>query len=329
MDTADDKRVTDLSRTARAEASAWIVKLHGPGRTPELEAALRTWLAASPENAYQFERVTEVWDAGAMPVPGVPRIARDQFKRDSRNLQPRRWLLATATVLVVVGAGSWSADTLWLNPGYITGIGEQRILRLPDGSRVTLSSDSSVTVSYRRHERRVALDHGEAFFEVAKLSLRPFRVRAGERQIEALGTSFDVRRESQQITVTLVDGKVAVSDLEQSTPQATLTKGQRIRLSSSHAAPRLDEPRIEAVTAWRRGEVMLDSTPLAEAVAEMNRYDQRALVIDDPSIATVTISGVYHTGDSELFADMVARLYGLGVEHRDGRIHLVTGNAQK
>lgn len=317
MDVVNEKRVKDIKRIATAEASAWIVRLHGPHRTPELEAGFRSWLAASPQNATQFERVTEVWEAGTVRVPGVPRVAHDPHRS-----QPQRWLLAAVVTLVLIGAASWQANTLWLNPRYTTGIGEQRILRLSDGSRVTLNSNSAVTVSYRRHERRVSLDHGEAFFQVAKDSSRPFRVRAGEHQVEALGTSFDVRCESQRVTVTLVEGKVAVSDLEQSLPSATLANGQRLTVSNATSAPVLDKPRIEAVTAWRRGEVMLDNTPLADAIAEMNRYDQRSLVIDDPAIANVKISGVYHTGDSELFASMLARLYGFDVQHRDGHIYL-------
>jgi transmembrane sensor len=97
---------------------------------------------------------------------------------------------------------------------------------------------------------------------------------------------------------------------------------------SASGTPRVDEPRIEAVLAWLRGEVILDGTPLRDAVAEMNRYDQRRLVIDDPTIAALKVSGIYHTGDSDLFAGMVARLYGLDVEHRDGRIHLSPARPQ-
>jgi transmembrane sensor len=86
--------------------------------------------------------------------------------------------------------------------------------------------------------------------------------------------------------------------------------------------PRLDQPRIDAVTAWRRGEVMLDNTTLADAVAEMNRYDERLLIIDDPSAAAMRVSGIYHAGDSAGFARTVAALYGLQVVHEPGRIHL-------
>ncbi len=325
----NDKELQKRRRAARAEASVWIVRLHGPHRTPELEAGLREWLAASPDNAREFERVTEVWEAGAVPVAGVPRMApasEDDPPRlgyGARSRSARHWTaaLAAALALVFIGAAGWYASNFQLNPRYSTGIGERRVVRLPDGSRVTLNSDSAVVVSYRYRERRISIDQGEAFFEVARDPARPFRVRAGEEKIDALGTSFVVRREPQRLTITLVEGKVAVSDSDSSTPDTTLAPGQRLTVSASGTS-RLDEPRLEAVLAWLRGEVILDGTPLRDAVAEMNRYDQRRLVIDDPTIATLKISGVYHTGDSDLFAGMVARLYKLDVEHRDGRIHL-------
>lgn len=338
MDAKSNNRVNDLVRTARAEASVWIVRLHGPHRTPELEAGFREWLAASAENARQFERVTEVWDAGAVPMPGVPRIAPTPAPAAVAEPSPARgWLLAAALAMVMIGAGVWGASTFWWNIRYSTGLGERRVVRLADGSQITLNSDSGVIVSYRQHERRVRIDHGQAFFEVAKDATRPFRVRAGERQVEAVGTAFEVRREPQQLTVTLVEGKVAVTGLESAseasaaravatseTPvdRVMLTAGQRLTVNQSSTAPALDRPRMDIATAWMRGEVILDGTPLAEVIVEMNRYDQRRLVIDDPAIAAMKISGIYHTGNSELFASMVARLYGLGVRQKDGRIHL-------
>ena len=93
------------------------------------------------------------------------------------------------------------------------------------------------------------------------------------------------------------------------------------------AVAKLDMPPTDAVTAWRRGEVMLDKTVLAEAVAEMNRYDKVALVIDDPAIADLRVSGIYHTGDSEGFARTIARLYGLEIAREQGRIHLQSSTA--
>lgn len=333
MESTPEQAMNMRRRAARAEASVWIVRLHGPDRTADLEAGFRAWLAADPENGRQFERVTETWEAGASPVAGVARLA--PRPRALASSPARQWLMAAVLAVVLIGGGFWSANYFWLNPTYATGIGEQRIVRLSDGTRITLNSDSRVAISYRDKERRVRIDRGEAYFDVAKDPTRPFLVRAGDHQVRALGTSFNVRYEPLRTMVTLVEGKVTVSSLPERpgtdtqppmpVEETILAPGQRLVVAKSKA-PQLDEPRIDAVTAWRRGEVMLDKTVLAEAIAEMNRYDENTLVIDDPRIAGLKISGIYHTADNETFAQMISKLYGLEIIHRSGEIHLATAN---
>jgi transmembrane sensor len=315
--TANKRDSSDPARAARVEASAWIVQLHGPRRTPAVEAGFRTWLAESTENARQFELVTDAWDAGSTPVPGIGRL------KPHAKTSARMCLAAAVLVTFAMGLGFWALDAFSLNPSYATGIGEQRIVVLADGTRITLNSDTHVSVAYRELERGVRVDRGEAYFEVAKDVARPFLVRAGVHRVEALGTVFIVRHDAARTAVTLVEGKIAVSvegDDALEIP-ASLTPGERLTFVGKSRA-KIDEPRIEAITAWRRSEIVLDKTPLADAIAEVNRYDQTMLVIDDPQIACLPVSGVYHTGNSETFAAMIAQLYGLETVRRNGRIAL-------
>jgi transmembrane sensor len=308
----------DRARAARVQAAAWIVQLHGPYRSPAVDAGFRTWLAESSENARQFEIVTEAWDAGSTPVPGVARLKHWDSKTSNR-----KWLAAAVVVIVAIGIGFWTLNAFWLNPSYATRIGEQRIVRLGDGTRITLNSNTHISVAYRELERGVRVDRGEAYFEVAQDVARPFLVRAGVHRVEALGTVFIVRHDAVRTAVTLVEGKIAVSVEGGDAPTipATLTPGERLTFVGKSRA-RIDEPRIEAITAWRRSEIVLDKTPLVDAIAEVNRYDQAILVIDDPQIACLPVSGIYHTGNSETFAAMIAHLYGLEVVRQDGRITL-------
>lgn len=322
--------VSNARRVARAEASAWIVRLHSSSRTPAVEAGFRDWLAAHPENARQFEKVTNVWDAGAVPVPGVARIGQWD-----NQVTGRKWLMAAAVAVVVFGAALIGVNYFWPHHGYSTGLGDQRTVRLPDGTRMTLNSSSRVTVAYRHRERLIQVDRGEVFFDVAKDVVRPFRVRAGDRQVTALGTSFVVRYENDTAAITLLDGKVAVSFSESAVPAdrgagaarpIVLSPGQRVVLARKKP-PKVDEPSLSAVMAWRRGEVILDRTTLADAILEMNRYDQEQLVIDEAAIRNLKVSGIYHTGDNAVFAAMIGGLYGVKAVHREGRIHLVRDGA--
>lgn len=310
----------DDVRTARAEASVWISRLHGADRTPEMEAGFRRWLAERDENAREFEGLTDVWEL--LPATDTRRAGRG-FEQWGSSAPPprRRWRPALAvTACLVLFAAILQVHRLWPDTGYATSIGEQRTIRLDDGSRISLNSGSRATVDYASHERRIHLIQGEAMFEVAKDAARPFIVQAGAHSVTALGTSFLIRRQDEQIAVTLIEGSVVVSSPPSSgmngeKPTQTrerLIPGQRLT-TSPHAPPALDTPRLEMVTAWRRGEVVLEEMRLADAISEMNRYDRNTIIIDDMGIGSLTVSGLYHTGDSLGFARSVAIMHGLHV----------------
>lgn len=319
-------------RAAYAEAAAWLAQLHGSNRSAELEADFRAWLKADPENARAFERVTDVWNAaGDVNVHGLPRIAAQNAFAAAPRPRPQRWWPALAAL--VLGAAALGLFLLLpRDPAYVTGIGEQRIVHLSDGTRLSLNAASAVEVDYGRDQRTVRLSHGEALFEVARDPQRPFVVEAGERRVTALGTAFVVRNEPGRLDVTLLEGKVSVTAVRQpsgsrlvaepgSAAAVTLAPGQRLRVRAG-GSERLDLQPPDAAIAWRRGEVILDDTPLDEAVAEMNRYDRRGLVFDDPELGRLSVSGIYRTGDNRDFARAVAAVYGLQVMEEPGRIRL-------
>jgi transmembrane sensor len=334
VDAGESSATRDRRQRARAEASAWIVRLHGAQRTPKMETGFRRWLEANPDNAAEFERVTAVWESAPhASIAGLPRVVR----REHRLPNPRRFAVA-ATLLLFVAAVAFLGYRFEQDPEYVTSIGEQRTVPLDDGSRIALNSNSRVQIEFTDEKRTVRLLRGEAFFEVAHNKERPFVVIAGDSEVTAVGTAFEVRYEPDHVDVTLVEGKVNVSTAEPlgvpasvssskaglrelSSSGYAMTAGERVRIAKGGPA-KVDAPRVDALTAWRRGEVMLDDTPLPDAVAEMNRYSRIPLIIDGNSIAALHVSGIYHTGDSEGFAQTVAQLYGLQVTQEGDQIHL-------
>lgn len=319
-----------------AEASVWIARLHGDARGRAVENGLRRWLQADPENARAFELATEVWEESEQLRAVVPFRPLTRRVEQRSSWRPALTALACTLVLAIVGV-------VWFQYAGVvaTGVGEQRQLVLEDGTRVFLNTDTRIVVKYDQHARRVELRRGEALFNVAKRSHWPFIVVAGDRQVKALGTSFVVRRDAQRLAVTLVEGSVLVSpvvpalaeltqptidapgSIEQSPPTAArdvrngagefkLAAGQRLTFSSG-APTKLDTPSVEKTTAWRRGQVILDDTPLRAAAAEMNRYNETKLVVADPDAAALPINGLFQAGDSAHFANAVAQAYGLTV----------------
>lgn len=323
MSASDSPTLRGLQRDALAEAAAWIAKLHGVERSPGLEADFRRWLDADPEHARAFEAVTDTWDTVAtLDLGGLPRVSPQRSSRTAGQWAHRA---AALIVMAVLAVGAY-----WLvrDPSYSTGIGEQRVVRLDDGSSVSLNSATRVGVAYGKTERRVRLIAGEAFFQVATDRERPFVVVCGNHKVTALGTTFVVRYEPDRMAVTLMEGKVTVMPLEADASSVaaelqvrTLHPGERLTVAANRAE-HLDRPPVETVAAWRRGEVVLDDTPLADAIAEMNRYDRTLLVLEGERVRGLRVSGIYRTGDSAGFAHAVASMYGLAVEEREDRLHL-------
>lgn len=303
------------ARAVRAEAAAWLAKLHGAERSPALEDDFRSWLAADPEHAAAFEHITEIWDdVGAVRVGGLPRLAVQQ-RQTSRWRQPR---LVAASAICAVFALAFVAIWLLRADSVVTRIGEQRIVTLEDGTRVSLNSDTRLEISLEATRRRVKLNHGEAYFEVAHDRSRPFTVSAGERVVTALGTSFAVRYDGSGTAVTLLEGSVSVT--APNAPPIQLVPGQRLA-AAVDAAPRVDTKSAAAAVAWRRGEIILDETSLSNAAAEMNRYERRPLRVDE-DIAALPVSGIFRTGDARGFAVAVAAVYDLQVSDDGDELHL-------
>jgi transmembrane sensor len=322
------------------EAAVWIARLRAPDRTLNVERGFERWLSEKPSHEAAFEVISNAWEfTGALQRRPLPRLTRWQ-----RTAFRSGFLRSTAGLAAAAAIAATGVFFYLQFQGVATDIGEQRVLTLEDGSRISLNTASRVVVKYDEDERRVELKAGEALFEVARQADRPFVVAVGNRRIKALGTSFVVREQVGRLSVTLIEGSVAVTggkasagssasnqnsgESRQPSPGAppdvyTLMPGERLTLASGNAAD-IDRPQIDEVTAWRRGQVELEDAALADAVAEMNRYSQLRLVIETPEAAALRINGVFRAGDTAGFAAAVSRSYGLGVK-REARAIVLTG----
>ncbi len=301
-------------KQVRAEAASWVARLHGPDRNAHIEQGCKRWLAESPVHAAEFEIATDVWhETSALPAE-LPMSARHSGAAGERGRFLRPVLLAAGMACAVLVAAVIYFDGRALS----TAVGEQRSVTLDDGTRVELNTNTRLQVRYDEHARTVVLKSGEAFFDVTRRQARPFVVIAGERTITAIGTTFVVRHENDAVSVTLIEGRLAV-DTPRQLPEAPrmLSTGQRLRFDAAGNAL-LDSPPIEKVTAWQRGQLVFENTSLREAVAEFNRYGSGRIRIAAPQLGDVPVGGVFRIGDMSSFAQAVAASHQLrAVRHGD------------
>jgi len=312
---------------ARDEASVWFARLNRQQVSlAELEA-FRTW-RQDPSNRAAYEDVDRTWRrAGALKdETNINRALNEALARGAahRGRRERRgaWLAGAGVASVAclaVGAGTWLY--LQARPTYSTKIGEQRLVRLADGSSVRLDTDSRIDVAFTSGARNITLKRGQAFFDVAHDSARPFLVAAGPVTVRAVGTRFDVRAYEGQATVTLVAGVVEVRRQGAAPQFWMLRPGQQVEAAAPAPTPRTVN--VEAATSWTSGRVVFEGIPLSAAVEEINRYSTHKIVLRAPGAAATPVTGSFETGDTDAFVSAVSDLNGLRATRQpDGEIVL-------
>jgi transmembrane sensor len=328
-----------------AEAAVWVARLHGPDRSGDMEREWLAWQGRSQQHRLAYERCTDVWQ----DVPGISlgdAFAAASASSNSRTSGTKAWSARKGWVLAISFTGALALGTAVLQrwtdaTSYDTGVGEQRVVVLDDGSRLTLNTATRVRVDLGASSRNVSVEDGEALFEVAKDRHRPFVVSVGGSEVRALGTVFVVRFTPRQagasdVAVTLIEGQVTVhpevypdGTKSPRLSQLVLHPGERARLAARASGaqvekpPQVDHPRIDQVVAWKRGEALFDDVSLEQAVAEMNRYSRTPIVlVGGEAIASHRVSGIFRTGDNAGFARAVATLHGLVVREVPDQLEL-------
>ena len=302
------------SPQVRAEAAAWLARLHAEDRNSGDEAAFRAWLGASPDHVAAFEAVDRMWsDVGGLTDLKADLhsdLRRIPAPRRQPGLASRRALLAGVGLLAVTGGSAlfWRSASAKV---YETEVGEQKHVALDDGSQLFLDARTRIAVSFSDTARVVGLQYGRANFRVVPDLKRPFIVEAAERKIVATRCNFDVRCEDGKVQVVLIHGEADVKPASDPGGQ-----GERLRagdrLVASNDIEKRDKPDLTHVLAWQTGYEMFDKENLAQVAEEMNRYSTTRLEVD-PSVAGLKVSGMYRVGDNSAFANALTKLLPIAV----------------
>ncbi|AHE52780.1 FecR family protein [Sphingomonas sanxanigenens] len=287
------------------QAADWLARLHADDRAAEDEAAFRTWLKADPSHEGAFERASMIWDAagGLRDQP----IAREAPAPAPAARLSRRAVMAGGGALFVAGGLGLGWQRAYAGV-YRTGIGEQRRLVLEDGSRVMLDTDTRIRFRAGSAARTLSLATGRIDLDIAR-DTRPFVIEAGERRVIATAARLDLRRDGDDVALTAIQGSARIDAPDVTGKAAPVPLAQGTRIAMAEGRPdRLDQPELDDLIAWQSGRLAFRDETIAQAATEMNRYSTRALVVSDPRVADLRLSGVYRVGDSEAFARSLAVL---------------------
>lgn len=323
--------VIDLRRLeamSAQDAAALLAARLSDATGPQDSELLDQWLAQAEQHRLAWDQVR-----GALLVFDASRNDESlaDLRQAARAAGPAErphfwdWAAAAAVVMAIVGGAYNVADWPGAPPdrvatapmppsSYVTGKGEVRDIALPDGSRMTLDTDSAVRLAFAEGRRNLVLDRGRASFAVKHDAGRPFAVEAGAHAVVVLGTRFDVRLDPALFQVVVSEGRVSVSGAAGSKPLVLGAGEQLVERPGAAAAVSPADGGEEG--SWRRGVLSFHDEPLSAVVAELNRYTDDRLVVRDRALAGLHITGVFRTGDVARFGRTIVEVYPLRLVRR-------------
>lgn len=343
----------DRRREIEERAADWLARRDSDAWSEIEQAELSAWLASSTAHMVEFLRLEAAWEeanrlkamGSGVPAGVIPNLqqwsaspffrhappadsstpspgARDSTSAPSAKSRARRLLpySLAASLLLALCALVWRQGFFDENR-YSTPVGGIASLPMEDGSKIILSSNSEVRIAVTSEQRRVELETGEAFFEVAKDRERPFVVEAGDRRIVAVGTKFSVRRDRDDVRVIVTEGIVRIE--REATRDILVAAGSLARArTEATIVQQKPTPQLEEALSWRFGYVVFHETPLAEAVAEFNRYNNRRIIIEDPALASIPVSGNFRATNVDAFVRLLQDGFAIGARHHGDEVVL-------
>ncbi|QXQ05298.1 DUF4880 domain-containing protein [Sphingosinicellaceae bacterium] len=281
------------------------------GDATEADAeALEAWRTADPTHDLAFRQL-----AGMRPVARALKRA---------PVVDRRGVLAAGGAMVAGGiAFGMARPPLGLWPSYAelmadrrTGVGER--LAFAPGVGVNIELNTRTSVSLHDAGGTLGLIDGEAFVAIDRAT--PFGVTAGRARLLATRAAFDVQFLGADVRVTCISGGVLC---RHDGVTSAVRPDQQLTLTADGRSARAAVVSARAV-GWRQGYLAFEATPLAEVVAQINRYRATPILLTDAALSQRPVSGVFYTDQLEAALNQLQQLLALRLHHLPGGVVLIS-----
>jgi transmembrane sensor len=334
MNTMPLENTEPLSEALLDEAAEWLVRLNESQATQAEFEEWQRWLNADRRHARAFDALESTWQISAQAAialhsrdePKFTRYLPDEpvstWVRRRHNIRRRRVWAAAAAVLILAGiVGNWWSR----QPAIIqTAIAEQRVVWLPDRSRVTVGPLTRVSYRYSAATRALSLDTGQAFFEVTKDAHRPFVVDTRHGRIVAVGTAFSVDVASDRLNVTVAEGTVRIENAElpqkptgYAVAHPIMVGAGRRYVAAKNGASVTALPSATPDVSWRDGRLAYYGDPLSAVIADLNRYAVDPIELADPRLGDLQYSGTVFPESVNDWLVSLPNIFPVRVERRE------------
>ncbi|PJJ85075.1 FecR family protein [Mucilaginibacter auburnensis] len=318
---------------------------HGPA--PE-RAHWEQWLATQPENATLYRDALNFLQIVNSAKPVIDSDSNTKLvwrqinhqlsvvqKRATRVKRLRVWSAMAASVILLLGGAWWYLNSIVV---ITTGNGEQQLVKLPDDSEIQLNANSSL--SYHRawaiQSMREVWLNGEALFKVNHLNKDANSIKASERfvahaanvQISVLGTEFNVKNRRDRVVISLVKGKISVSNTKKS-KSIIMLPGDALQIKNDQFVRLPINQLANKPLAWTQHKIMASGLTVADIIENYEDTYGGQIIVDNPSVKAKRIDGIISLQNKENTLYMLANLLNATIEQRNDSTFYFRSNNTK
>ncbi|PCI52446.1 MAG: hypothetical protein COB36_15035 [Alphaproteobacteria bacterium] len=325
----------------------WMARLQEGALGKDLSVsetkAYREWLNEDPENPNKLDACFDAWalsknlenssEIMALLGEDVPEKSEgDTITEPPVSQKEFRWVYsvvaACLAIVILPFIVFYSNGTPDRTTHYQTGIGEQTVYTLSDGSRVQMNTDTHISLNFTAENRELHLLRGEATFDVVHDPDRPFDVLSGKGRARAIGTRFNVFNDGEKVTVSVIEGIVQVARAEDviKTSKAIgpkLLVGQQMSYNKQGDMSEVKIFDIQKIQAWQKGRLEFFDASLGEVVLEMNRYSPMSIMVGDDSLFLLKVSGIFDVKEPEKMLEGLTDILPIKVLINNNKLILI------
>ncbi|WP_438300936.1 FecR family protein [Pseudomonas sp. NMS19W] len=299
-----------------AQAAAWFTR-NRQDQGPLVRQAFEQWLR-EPAHARAYRAFEALWtDLGQLQQLNRPTPL--PARRSVNRWRPA--LAVAAALLVAVMATPVGTPHAVYRQQVTAQAKGQRTFELPDGSTLSVNANTQLRVDFDSQQRRLILDRGQFYIDVAPDKERPLWVQTGDATIRVVGTGFDVRRSDRQLVVSVAHGQVTFTP--DSRAPLLLSAQQQVAVDLASGTLQQNSLASSQVADWRTGHLSFRNRELASLVDELNLYRPHPVVLANAKLGQIKVSGNLDVDDPDALINALPALVPVKtVALADGGIRL-------
>ncbi len=300
------------------QAANWYAILQSPRANNIDMQRWQVWRDTCEAHQVAWQRVEVIsgkfTSLPANSKPGARTILDQASQQHGMRRKSLKVLLLCTTGAIITSIGtsiSWQS----LFASYKTTTGAQQEIRLADGSRLWLNTDSAVDIRFTDIERTIILHHGEMLIQTAKETQRPYRplvVRTSYGQFQALGTRFNLFQHAHGVNLSVLEGAVKIQPINPALPANIVHAGQQTQIDTTAIAASTDISPSRG--HWIRRQIFADNITLGELIDELSRY-RTGIIRIDPKVSNIRVIGVYNTANTDQVLAALAGTLPIRITH--------------